>query len=69
MQSMSVIICGKLFLLEKYEREVKQFVFTIPKIDTKPKCLSTSNANEQNNSISEHDRFKQTTSPYNNTLL
>ena len=42
-------------LLKKYAREVKQFVFTIPQIETKPKCLSTSNANVQYNSISEHD--------------
>ena len=69
MQSMSVIICSKLFLLEKYEWEAKQFVFTIPKIETKPKCLSTSYANVQNNSISERDRFEHTTSPYDNTLL
>ena len=42
-------------LLKKYEREVKQFVFTIFQIETKPECLSTSNANVQYNSISEHD--------------
>ena len=64
-------ICSRLFLLKKYEGEaqVKQFVFKIPKIETKPKSLNTSNANVQYKPISEHDRFKHTISRYNNTLL
>ena len=45
----------QIILLKKYEREVKQFVFKISKIETKPKCSSTCNTNVLYNSISEHD--------------